>query len=171
MAHREIRVKNLHPKTLYLLIGPKGAGKTHIGTVVGEHTKIAFLRVEPIWLSLQPGEFGWKKVEGVIDKMFEKHDQVMIESLGAGESFRGFYAALAEKYPIKMIRVVADLDTCLDRVKRRGGVDQIPISMDQVAEYNRIAANVNYDWNLELNNTIPLSDEEILTAFQSIGSE
>ncbi len=155
-------------KTLFMLIGPKGAGKTYIGTVVGEHTDISFLRVEPIWLSLQPGEDGWMKVEAAIDRMFEIHDQVMIESLGAGEGFRGFYAALAEKHSIKMIRVVADLDTCLDRVKNRSRVDQIAVSMDQVAEYNRVAANVHYDWDLKINNNTPISEEDILAAFQSI---
>jgi shikimate kinase len=45
-------------KLLYLLIGPKGSGKSHIGALVSQHTDIYFLRVEPIWLSLQPGEDG-----------------------------------------------------------------------------------------------------------------
>ena len=69
-------------QTLYMLIGPKGAGKTTIGTLVHQHTDIAFIRVEPIWLSLQPGEDGWKKVESVIDDRFQTHDRLMIESLG-----------------------------------------------------------------------------------------
>ena len=47
---------------LFMLIGPKGSGKTHIGTLVNQHTDIVFLRVEPIWLSLEPAENGWKKV-------------------------------------------------------------------------------------------------------------
>ena len=168
IARMEIREKNIHPKTLYMLIGPKGSGKTHIGTVVGMYTDIAFLRVEPIWLRLQPGEDGWKKVETAIDKMFEVHDKVMIESLGAGEGFRSFYTALSEKYPIKMIRVVADPDTCLDRVKSRGNINQIAVSLKKVEEYNRIAVNVHYDWVLAINNDIPLSTEEILTAIRSI---
>jgi ABC-type branched-subunit amino acid transport system ATPase component len=45
-------------KVLYMLIGPKGSGKTHIGTLVNLHTDIAFLRVESIWLGLQAGEDG-----------------------------------------------------------------------------------------------------------------
>jgi hypothetical protein len=46
-----------------MLIGPKGSGKTTIGTLVHQHTDITFIRVEPIWLDLQPDEDGWKKVE------------------------------------------------------------------------------------------------------------
>jgi shikimate kinase len=153
-------------KQLYMLIGPKGAGKTHIGAVVSRHTDIQFIRVEPIWLSLAPGEEGWKKVEQVIDTAFQTYDRVMIESLGAGDGFRSFHAALAQKYPIKMIRVVAGLDTCLKRVQTRSNADHIAVSDDKVAEYNSIAAQVRYDWALEIENDPPASDEAIVTAIR-----
>ncbi len=54
-------------RTLSMRIGPKGASKTHIGMLVGRHTNTHFISVEPIWLSLQPGEDGWTKVEQTID--------------------------------------------------------------------------------------------------------
>ncbi len=50
-------------QVLYILIGLKGSGKTYIGNLVDWHSRIKFLRVEPIWLNLQPGEDGWLKVE------------------------------------------------------------------------------------------------------------
>ena len=87
-------------KMLYMLIGLKGSGKTHIGTLVGANTNIVFLRVEPIWLGLKPGEDGWQKVTEAVDNLFQQHDRVMIESLGAGEGFRSFHAGLASKYPV-----------------------------------------------------------------------
>ena len=77
-------------KALYMLIGLRGSGKTYIGTLVDRHTGIKFLRVEPIWLGLQPGEDGWQKVEQAIDRLFLVNDRVMIESLGAGEGFENF---------------------------------------------------------------------------------
>jgi hypothetical protein len=157
-------------KVLYMLIGPKGAGKTHIGTLVSQHTDITFLPVEPIWLGLQPGEDGWKNVETAIDAMFQTHTKVMVESLGIGEGFRGFHSALAQKYPIKMIRVYADPDTCLGRVKNRNSADHIAVSDDKVAEYNQIAAGVTYHWDLEIDNNGPTADTDILAAIQSIGA-
>lgn len=33
-------------RTIYLLIGPKGSGKTHIGTVLNTHFGMHFVRVE-----------------------------------------------------------------------------------------------------------------------------
>lgn len=151
-----------------MLIGPKGSGKTHIGMLVGRHTDIVFLRVEPVWLSLQPGEDGWKKVGAAIDTMFQTNNKVMIESLGIGEGFCEFHTTLAEKYLIKMIRVYADSDTCFARVKNRNSIDHIAVSDDKVAEFNKIAAAVKFDWALEINNDQPASDVDIINAIQSI---
>lgn len=151
-----------------MLIGPKGSGKTHIGTLVNQRTDIVFLRVEPIWLGLKPDENGWNKVEAAIDAMFQKQDKVMIESLGIGERFVKLHASLAEKYSIKMIRVYADLETCFSRVKTRNNAEHIPVSDDRVAEFNKIASAVTYDWDLEINNNDPASDEDIIEAIQSI---
>ena len=153
---------------LFMLFGPKGSGKTHIGTIVSQYTDILFLRVEPIWFGLKPDEDGWEKVEAVIDAMFQKHDKVMIESLGVGEGFTKFHASLAEKYSIKLIRVYADLETCFARVKTRNNVDHIPVSDDKVEEFNKIASLATYDWDLEINNDNPASDKEIINAIQSI---
>ncbi|MBE9166721.1 hypothetical protein IQ238_03960 [Pleurocapsales cyanobacterium LEGE 06147] len=85
-------------KVLYMLIGPKGAGKTYIGTLINTHTDIRFIRVEPIWLSLQAGEDGWKKVEQIIDTAFNSHSKIAIKSLGAGEEFGKFHTSLEKKY-------------------------------------------------------------------------
>ena len=155
-------------KTLFMLVGPKGSGKTHIGTLVNQHTDIAFLRVEPIWLGLKPNEDGWNKVEAVIDAMFQKQDKVMIESLGIGEGFGKFHASLAEKYSIKMIRVYADLETCFTRVKTRNNVEHIAVSDVKVAEFNKTASAVTYNWDLEIDNNNPASDKDIINAIQSI---
>jgi shikimate kinase len=155
-------------KTLYMLIGPKGSGKTTIGALIDAHTDMHVIRVEPIWLSLQAGEDGWRKVEATIDAAFARCDKVMIESLGAGDAFRAFHASLKRKYMLKMIRVYADLDTCLARVKRRDSADHIAVSDDQVEQYNRIAAGVVYDWDLEIDNNGPASDADVLAAIDRL---
>lgn len=157
-----------YQKTLFMLIGPKGSGKTHIGTLVNQNTDIVFLRVEPIWLVVKPDEDGWQKVEAVIDTLFQRHNKVMIESLGIGEGFITFHASLAEKYNIKLIRVYADLETCFTRVRTRNNAEYIAVSDDKVAEYNKIASAVTYPWDLEINNNDLTPDKDILNAIQSI---
>lgn len=151
-----------------MLIGPKGSGKTYMGTLVGAKTHIAFLRIETIWLALKPDEDGWQQVELAIDRAFARTDDLMIESLGAGRRFHQLLASLTTRYSVRMIRVVADLDTCLARVKKRRGEGHIPVSDDKVEEYNRIASKVQFDWSLEIDNNGPALDAEILDAFRSI---
>ncbi|HEU4323651.1 MAG TPA: hypothetical protein VFS21_10930 [Roseiflexaceae bacterium] len=156
------------PKQLLMLIGPKGAGKTYIGTLLGRRTDILFISVEPIWLALASGEDGWEAVERAIDAAFRTRDRVMIESLGAGDGFRRFHAALAQKYPITMIRVAAGLDTCMQRVRTRDSAAQIAVPDEKVAEYNAIAAQVRYDWALEIDNDPPAPDEAIVAAIRAL---
>jgi len=47
-------------------------------------------------------------------------------------------------------------------------VVDISVSDDKVAEYNAIAAAVQYDWDLEINNNAPATDKEILAAIQTL---
>jgi shikimate kinase len=62
-------------KTLYFLIGPKGSGKTFIGTHVNKSTDIYFLRVEQIWIALKENENGWQKVIEEIHQSFTKYEK------------------------------------------------------------------------------------------------
>ncbi len=135
-----------------MLIGPKGSGKTYIGSLVGQHSDIHFLRVESLWVTLQPGENGWEKVEAAIAETFQTHQKVMIESLGAGEEFHTFLASLKKSYQVKMIRVHADLDLCFKRVHGRDADEHIPVSDEKLVEYNTIASQVSFDWTMEIDN-------------------
>jgi shikimate kinase len=147
--------------TLYILIGPKGSGKTYIGSRLEQLAGIKFLRVELLWLQLAESEDGWEKVEQTIDELFLQHDKVLIESLGAGEGFNRMYASLKGKYQVKLIKVETDLEECLRRVQSREKINHIPVSDEKVREYNRIAARVKYAWDAVIDNNGPATDEEI----------
>ncbi|KAB8332177.1 shikimate kinase [Scytonema tolypothrichoides VB-61278] len=152
----------------YAVIGPKGAGKTYIGNKVNKNTDIKFLRVEPIWLKLTPGENGWKRVEKEIDKEFQQHSKVMIESLGAGEGFNQMHSSLRNKYEVKLVKVSADLEDCLRKVRNRDNSDHIPVSDEKVEEYNQIAGSINHKWDAIIDNNGPATDEDILRVIESI---
>jgi ATP-dependent protease Clp ATPase subunit len=74
-------------KTVIMLIGPQGSGKTHIGTILETQMGIRFLHVEPIWLSLGKDQDGWVAVEHAIDNCLHHTDLVTIESLGGSDGF------------------------------------------------------------------------------------
>lgn len=159
-------------KTLYILIGLKGSGKSYIGALVSRLTEIHFLKVEPIWVSYLNGDdrsrSGWQVVEAEIDRQFAHRDRVMIESLGAGDEFTAFYDSLRRKYDLKLIKVSTELETCLDRVKRRDAADHIPISDSRVEEINQIAQHVVYEWDLVIDNNGPATAAEIIAAIETI---
>lgn len=139
-------------KTLYFLIGPKGSGKTFIGTNVSQKSDIHFLRVEPIWLALREDEDGWQKVARAVHLAFTQHEKVMIENLGAGPGFNGFLSVLQSQYATKIIKVNTDLSLCYQRVKERSSQDHIPVSDETVLEYNEIASQVTLNWDLIVDN-------------------
>jgi shikimate kinase len=144
------------------LIGPKGAGKTYIGSKVHQNTTIEFLRVEPIWLKLVPGEDGWETVEKLLITCFIQRDEVMIESLGAGAGFDRLHGSLGKNYTVKLIKVSTNLEECLSRVRNRDNSNHIPVSDDKVQEYNQIAASVDHPWDVIVDNNALATDEEIL---------
>lgn len=153
-------------KTVHILIGPKGAGKTHIGTVLQREVGFRFLRVEPIWLSLAPEEDGWEKVEQIIDDQLKEVDDIIFESLGAGDGFCGLRNNLAKKYNLRFIKVETDLNECLRRVRTRDTAEHIPVSDDQVERYNAIAVTVNHPWSTAIDNNGPASISDIVSAFR-----
>lgn len=151
-------------KTLILLIGPKGAGKTHIGVTVERELGIPFLRVEPLWLALEPGEDGWKKVEGEIARLFETTELLMIESLGAGGGFEGMRRSLESRYRLLFVKISTGSEECLRRVRTRNHEHHIPVSDEKVVEYNNIAAQVVLPWSTIIPNDGPATVQEIRNA-------
>jgi shikimate kinase len=156
------------PKTVVMLIGPKGSGKTHIGTVLEKRAGLKFLRVEMIWLRLGEGQDGWQAVEEAVDSCLERSDSVVIESLGVTEGFERMRASLGRRYRIRYVRVAAPPAVCLERVRGRDSRDHIAVSDEKVEEYNSIAVKVALPWDGEICNFPPLTDREILAAVRDI---
>lgn len=154
-------------KTLIILVGPKGAGKTTIGMMAQEQGGIRFLRVESIWLNLQPGENGWQRVEQEVDRLLAEHDRILIESLGAGEDFPRMLASFQQRYAVKLVRVWTELPACLERVRQRNSADHIPVSDAKVQQYNEIAAQVQYPWAAVIDNNEFVTADQVVRILNS----
>lgn len=155
-------------KRVVILVGMKGSGKTHIGTIVSQNTDIVFLRVEPLWLSLASGEDGWAKIGREVDRILCSADTVMIESLGGTPGFKRLLANLSAKYCVKLVRVLASPEICLSRVRTRSKEEHIPVSDNQVVKYNIMASQVVMDWDAEIDNNGPALTEDILQTIQNL---
>lgn len=159
-------------KTLYILVGPKGSGKTTIGKVVDQQTSITFLPVEPIWIKLkaEPSQNlnGWDLVIEEIEQQFNEVDEVMIESLGLGDAFSQVFDYFKERCGIKLIKVTASPESCLSRVISRDKSQQLEIAVAKIQEYNQMAFQVEKQWDLEINNNGPLDLQLIVKSVLSL---
>jgi shikimate kinase len=161
-------------KTAYILVGPKGSGKTYIGMLMQRRLNIGFLRVENIWLGLKDEmhskgyvQKGFSLVEKTIDEMLAVAAKITIESTGAHEYFNVFLDSLRKKYNVRLIKVTAPLALCFERIKSRDQSVHIPVSDERAEEINRKAAGVDLAFDLEIEN-VEKPDEKIIESISGI---
>ena len=163
-------------KTVYILTGLKGSGKTYIGNLLSERLSIPFLRVENIFLKTKTNDplkdqnyisSGFTNVEKEIRSLLTGIDQLTIESTGITTQFDTMVSNLKKDFIVKLIKISAFPDLCFKRVKDRDQSDHISVSDDQVLEINKLAAKVSLDYDLIIHNNIQ-TDEDIIEQFGSM---
>jgi hypothetical protein len=163
---------------IILLVGPKGVGKTTIGALAEGELGIAFLRVEPIYLSiieanphlsgaeLEPVGFG--ALLGAVHELARTRRVICLESTGTAGYFPEFLRQLQVRYRVCLVRVSAPADVCSARVLARDRTDHIPVSDERVEEINRIAAAVSLPWDLEIDNSATGNEGAVVSALAEL---
>ena len=164
---------------LYILVGPKGSGKTYIGDLIERELGIPFMRVEPIFKRLRrdreitDAEYireGFSVVEGKLRTLFEESQEIIIETTGTADEFWRMTERLSDLCSVVRIRLDVPLDLCLERVRTRDASLHIPVSDEQVEWINRLALEVDYASDLVLAN-VGMEDREIVEMFCSVREE
>lgn len=164
-------------KTVYVLIGPKGSGKTHIGSILEKEIGLKFLSVEKLGLeNIQKSKLigeelikeGFHQEEAAIDEILKSNNAVSFESTGAHPYLQNILSSLCTKYSVKLIKIFSPLEKCYERIKHRDHSLHIPVSEEFLRWINEGAANVNFKWDLEIDNSTELNPKEIILAFRSI---
>jgi len=160
-------------KTVLVLVGPKGSGKTHIGALLQRRTGTRFLRVEPLFLEAMqelPGAGaearGFKRVEAAVEA--EEADTVALESTGASGHFEAMLGRLRSRHRVLLVAVRAPAETCLERVRTRDSKDHVAVSDHHVEEINRRAAQVSLAWDLVIDNGGPAPEDSIAEALREL---
>ncbi len=146
-------------KQVLVLVGPKGAGKSRLGTLLDRVFGLRFLPVEPIWLehAACPRDATWEvrgyqKVTAAIADELRHHDVVVIELTGAAESTPAFLRALESLGALGRVRVEASSASCLERVQARDPAGHVGLSLERVAEINQAAVRASVDCEQRFDN-------------------
>jgi shikimate kinase len=133
-------------KTIYLLIGPKGSGKSFIGTLMDQKFGIPFIRVED-WAKKVKKDRQidnedylsdvFSAIEKGIRHSLDMNDKIVFESTGLTPHFDRMLENVKEDFSVVTIGVHANHELCLHRVKSRDQSIHINISDEQVNEINK----------------------------------
>lgn len=162
--------------SLYILIGPKGSGKSYIGDLVERRLGIPFFRVEPIFMAIRGGRrpddpeyiregfaIAGEEIRGLLDT----HEEVLIESTGTATEFWSMLERLGGSHRRVPIRVDAPFDLCLERIRSRDQSRQIPVPDELIRRMDELSRRVRCDFAATIVN-VDLPDDGIVDRITSL---
>jgi dephospho-CoA kinase len=156
--------KTPEKKTVYLLIGPKGSGKSFLGELFQQHLDIPFIRVEDWAREIKRAravtdaayirEIFERIHRGIVHKLEEEHlSELVFESTGLTDHFDRLLADLKRRYRVVTIRISADPDLCLERVRTRDQAIHVKVSDAQVEQINAAARKKDISCDFQIDNS------------------
>ena len=164
-------------KTVYLLVGAKGSGKSHIGRLVEKLLTIEFIEVEQRlieYLEANPSQSNQLANDGFdlelkwINEALLLRDEVISEATGSSQYLPRFLDQLSQRYKLKIIRIFCPLETCFSRVKSRSKVNQFEVPEEKIHAINLASHIIDLDWSLEIDNSGPAPEQKIVSLFSTL---
>ena len=159
-------------KTLLVLVGPKGSGKTRIAKLLETHLGVRFLRVEPVF---REAYSEGRKLAAIYDALgeriareFEETDSLVIESLGIAKDFKPFLVQLLCEYNVKLVRLRVPPEVCLKRARSPEEGGPVDVTDEQLRELNFASEQVEMEWDLEITNEDGIRDDAILVSLRPL---
>ena len=174
VRQKELNVNKSSVKTVYILVGPKGSGKTFIGNALEDRLGILFIRVEKLLIEyvekngLQSNKLprdGFDIEEQAIARALALRHAVITEATGSSIYFSDFIDRLNERYNVTLVRVKCPPETCLERVARRATQDQFAVDDKTLRRINNKAASAEFDWSFEIDNSQNQSVANVVACF------
>lgn len=151
-------------KKIILLIGPKGSGKSYIGSLLEEKFGIKFIRVEDRAIKIKrerninDEEYlaeVFQAIEDTINNQLKYCEMISFESLGLSNQFDKMIENLRKQHILIIIKILCDPELCIERTRSRDQSMQIIISEDQIREINAKVMTRNYKTDYEISNSLP----------------
>lgn len=163
-------MNTLKNKTIYLLIGPKGSGKSFVGSFMEQQFNIKFIRVED-WVKEVKKERqiddetylsdAFQCIEAGVRAVLDTYSEIVFESTGLTVYFDQMLINLRKDFKVITIKIQADSALCLERVNTRDQSIHINVSDDQVNNLNKQVQIKNINTNYILDNNSKNSKELI----------
>lgn len=164
--------------TVFVLVGPKGSGKTTVGLLLERERGVRFVEVEAI------AKREFEASGGVIDDAYAKramdavgaavgkaarlHPLVAMETTGTAPGTHALLDALAKEHDLRLVRIRAGRATCRSRIAARDSSRQVPVSDELIDRMHAASLTFERPWDLELENDPPLPPDQILAAFEPL---
>ena len=161
-------------KRIYVLIGPKGGGKSYVGRLLEQELGIQFLSIEEIFIRLQKKgistsevqEKGYQRVEAHVTDILTQSNAVSFEITVLTPASKHLLSRLGLLAEIEMVQILAPLELCLERIKQRDASRHIDIPEERIMEINELSLKQPIHTNLKID-TSQLNDEEMLEKFRT----
>jgi len=148
-------------KSILLLIGQKGSGKSYIGEYLEKEFGIKFIRVEDWAKSIKKGrsvnneeylnEVFFKIKNGIREKI-SKCELLSFESLGLTKQFDQMLQDLKKEYNLVTVKINCDFNRCIERIKFRDQSIHIEFSEEQLKKINSAFLEKGIKTDFEVNN-------------------
>jgi shikimate kinase len=158
----------MNKKTVYLLIGQKGSGKSFTGALMDRKFGIKFIRVENWVKQIKKGREidnpsylndAFCVIENGIRDALKQNDKIVFESTGLTSNFDQMLINLRKDFLVFTIQIEAEKDTCLTRVKTRDQSIHINVSDEQVNNINEQVQLKKFDTDYFIDNEKKSEDE------------
>ena len=166
--------KMVYNQKLIILLGPNGVGKTHICKVLEKNKLAKYYSIEEYFMKKYITLDNFKKHRQEGYNSFELNirsdtdsEIILFEESGISSQATDMINRLKQDYQVYLIEIMADLETCKDRVRQRGTKenfskdDEFVINSEKkYLEYG----GKKYKFDLKIKNN-DLNDSQILSMF------
>jgi cytidylate kinase len=154
---------------LVVLIGPKGSGKSFVGSLLQDRFGIKFLLVEPLWKAffergMSSGTTpsiseGIAEIHPVIRRALADAHHLAVETTGASEEILADLLSLVPREETLIIRINAPVELCSSRILTRSGAAHIPADEALVRKVHALSELAPVSPDIELSNIDVSADE------------
>jgi len=161
-----------HTRTVFALIGPKGAGKSFLGRLAERQLGIAFADVEALALSMRSEERSapyaiYSRVAQRVGKLAALGRDVSIDLTGASPDTARLLAQLEKTFTLRLVKVTAPLEECLRRIAARDPTRHLPADEAMIRKVHDLFTALTLDFDLVIEN-VGLSDGELIALWRTL---